>query len=72
VSKVYEVVVVTTVETNNPDEAVAFVRGELLSKLGTGEPVWQTERPDVLPRWEVRSVRSMTRRDETGAEAQGG
>jgi hypothetical protein len=64
--KGYEVVVVATVEAASPDEAVEFVRAELLSKLGVGEPVWQTDQPHVLPRWQVSSVRGATRRDEKG------
>jgi hypothetical protein len=42
------------------------VRAELLSKLGVGEPVWQTEQPHVLPRWQVMSVRQTPRVDEQG------
>jgi hypothetical protein len=60
------VVVVATVEADSPDEAVEFVRAELLSKLGVGEPVWQTERPHILPRWQVMSVRQTPRVDERG------
>jgi hypothetical protein len=55
-------------DTAPPEEAVAFVRVDLLSKLGVGEPVWQTEQPDLLPKWRVRNVRAATRLDETGAE----
>jgi hypothetical protein len=66
VSKVYEVVVVATVEAETSDEAMEFVRAELLSKLGVGEPVWQTDQPHILPRWQVTSVRQATRQDERG------
>ena len=70
VRKVYEVVVVTTVEADSPDEAAEFVRAELISKLGVGDPVWQTDQPLILPRWQVMSVRQATRQDEHGAPAE--
>ena len=53
----YSVVVVLTVDRDDPDEAAAFVRAELLSKLGAGDQPWQTDRPDLLPRWQIASVR---------------
>jgi hypothetical protein len=66
----YVVTVAMTVDKPTPDEAVEFVRAELLSKLGVGDPVWQTEQPHVLPRWQVSIVRQATRRDEHGAAAE--
>ena len=62
----YEVVVVATVEAETSDEAMEFVRAELLSKLGVGEPVWQADQPHILPRWQVTSVRQATRQDARG------
>ena len=59
------VLVALTVDEDDPDRAVEFVRAELISKLGVGEPVWQSDQPHVLPRWQVRSVRGATRRDST-------
>ncbi len=66
-SKVYEVIAVATVEADSPDEAVAFVRAELAMKLGDGgEGLWQTDKPHLLPRWQVASVRGATWVDEKG------
>jgi hypothetical protein len=62
----YVVMVAMTVDEPTPDEATAFVRAELLSKLGVGEPVWQTEQPHILPRWQVMSVRQTPRVGEQG------
>jgi hypothetical protein len=39
----YTALVTMAVDTEDPDEAVALVRAELLSKLGVGEPVWRDE-----------------------------
>ena len=36
----YVVMVALTVDEPTPDAAVEFVRAELRSKLGVGEPVW--------------------------------
>ena len=47
----YAVTVMMIVDEPTPDEAVEFVRAELLSKLGVGDPVWQTDQPAPLPRW---------------------
>jgi hypothetical protein len=70
VSKVYEVVVVATVEPGSPDEAVVCVRAELAMKLGNGEGQrWQAQEPHILPRWQVGSVRSATRLNEWGGPA---
>jgi hypothetical protein len=66
----YVVLVALTVDEDDADRAVEFVRAELLSKLGVGEPVWQTEQPHVLPRWQVSSVRRATRQDEHGFPAE--
>ena len=55
-----------TVDEPTPDAAVEFVRAELLSKLGVGDPVWQTDQPHILPRWQVSSVRQTPRVDEQG------
>jgi hypothetical protein len=64
----YVVTVALTVDAEDPDQATEFVRAELLSKLGVGDPVWQTERPDLLPRWQVTSVRRVPRLNERGEE----
>jgi hypothetical protein len=58
------------VDEDDPDRAVEFVRAELLSKLGVGEPIWQTDAPHILPRWQISSVRQATRQDEHGAAAE--
>ena len=60
------VMVALTVDEPTPDEAVEFVRAELLSKLGVGDPVWQTDQPHILPRWQVASVRRVAKVDERG------
>ena len=60
------VMVAMTVDEDDPDRAVEFVRAELLSKLGVGDPVWQTDKPAPLPRWQVTSVRQATKQDERG------
>ena len=65
----FAVVVVLTVPHDDPDEAAEFVRAELLSKLGVGDQPWQTERPDLLPRWQISSVRKVSRLDEGGGLA---
>ncbi len=66
----YAVIVVMTVDRADPDEAAAFVRAELLSKRGVGDQPWQTERPDLLPRWQIASVRREVRRNEHGGPAE--
>ena len=66
----YVVMVAMTVDIDDPDQATEFVRAELLSKLGVGDPVWKTDRPHVLPRWQVSSVRQATRLDEHGGPAE--
>ena len=63
----YVVMVALTVDEDDPDRATEFVRAELISKLGVGDPVWQTERPHILPRWQVTSVRQATRQGEHGS-----
>ena len=68
----YVVMVAMTVDEPTPGEAVEFVRAELLSKLGVGEPVWQADQPHVLPRWQAMSVRQTPRVDEQGAPAEEG
>lgn len=65
----YAVVVVMTVDIDNPDEASEFVRAELLAKLGAGEKPWQTDQPHILPRWQISSVRHTERRNEHGGPA---
>jgi len=66
----YVVNVAMTVDTADPDEAAEFVRAELLSRLGDGEPRWQTEQPHLLPRWQISSVRQTARLDERGGLAE--
>jgi len=66
----YTVVVAMTVDTEDPDRAAEFVRAELLSKLGVGDPPWQTDAPHLLPRWQVGGVRWVARRDERGGLAE--
>ena len=66
----YAVVVVLTVDADDPDQAAEFVRAELLSKLGMGDQPWQTARPDLLPRWQIASVRRETRRNQDGGPAE--
>ena len=66
----YAVVVVMTVDTEDPDRAAEFVRAELLSKLGVGDPPWQTDVPHLLPRWQISSVRPVARLDERGGLAE--
>jgi hypothetical protein len=56
------VTVALTIDTEDPDEAAAIARVELSTKLAG----WQTERLDVLPRWQVASVRRVTKTDEQG------
>jgi hypothetical protein len=58
----YVVTVALTVDAEDPDAAIAFVRAELAAKLEG----WQTERPDILPRWQAASVRRVTKVDEKG------
>jgi hypothetical protein len=55
------------VEADSPDEAISFVRAELAMKLGDGgEGLWQADKPHLLPRWQMSSVRVATRVDEKG------
>jgi hypothetical protein len=65
----YTVMVALTVDEPTPDEAVAFVRAELLARRGVGGPAWQTDQPHLLPRWQVSSVRAATQVDEQGRAA---
>ena len=62
----YVVNVALTVDTEDPDEAAAFVRAQLAEKLAGEDAPWQAERPDLLPRWQVTSVRRVARLDERG------
>ena len=66
----YVVVVAMTVDTEDSDRAAEFVRAELLSKLGVGDPPWQSDVPHLLPRWQVSSVRRVDRFDERGGLAE--
>jgi hypothetical protein len=65
----YAVVVVMTVDRDDPDEAAEFVRREL-DKRSSGDPPWQSDRPDRLPRWQISSVRREVRRNEHGGPAE--
>ena len=62
-----------TVDRDDPDEAVEFVRAELPSRLGDlgeGDPPWQTGQPHLLPRWQIASVRRVKRLNERGEVAE--
>jgi hypothetical protein len=61
-------IVATTVKADSPDEVIAFVRAKLAMKLGEGEEgqLWQTKAMHMLPRWQLGSVRGVTRVDEKG------
>jgi hypothetical protein len=62
-----------TVDNDDPEEAIAFVRAELLSRLGNlgeGDPPWQTDQPHLLPRWQIASVRRVSRLNERGGLAE--
>ncbi len=65
----YAVVVVLTVDRDDPDEAAEFVRREL-DKLSAGDPPWQSDAPHLLPRWQISSVRRAARLDERGGVAE--
>jgi len=65
----YTVVVAMTVEGDDPDAAVEFVRREL-DKLSAGDPPWQSDQPHILPRWQIASVRRVARLDERGGLAE--
>ena len=67
------VLVAMTVDRDDPEEAVEFVRAELLSRLGDlgeGDPPWQTGQPHLLPRWQIASVRRVARLNEHGGLAE--
>lgn len=66
----YAVVVVLTVPHDDPDEASAFVRQQLIGRLGAGDPAWQTARPALLPSWQIASVRREVKRNEHGGPAE--
>jgi hypothetical protein len=65
----YVVTVAMTIDTEDPDMAIEFVRREL-DKLSAGDPPWQSEAPHLLPRWQIASVRRATKLDERGFPAE--
>ena len=65
----YVVVVAMTVDRDDPDAAVEFVRREP-DQRSAGEPPWQRDAPHLLPRWQISSVRRVDRRNERGGLAE--
>ena len=65
------VIVAMTVDQDDPDEAVAFVRAELAAKLRSERQPWQGEAAHLPPHWQITGVQEVPRLDAQGEPAGG-